>query len=97
MNNIKIILVSALCIIMFNGCAQNVALVGPAYSFVSTGSIYHAGLTYSSGEAINQLTGKTPTENLKEILVLKKDDTEFEKLIKKRVKEVRKKLNLTNQ
>ena len=45
---------------------------------------------------ISSLTGKSAAQNLKDVLVIKKEDTEFQKLIKKNIKETRKKLNLSN-
>jgi len=47
MKKIYFILVS---FIFLTGCAQNVALLGPAYSIVKTGSIQQALI----GESINQ-------------------------------------------
>jgi hypothetical protein len=42
-------------------------------------------------------TGKSTTENLKQMLLPKTEDSEFEKLVKKNIKETRKKLNLPSQ
>ena len=61
-----IIGLSFLCIL--NGCAQNVALLGPAITGASTGSIYQASLSYGSGRVIEKVTGKTTVENIKDIL-----------------------------
>ena len=61
-----IISLSLLCIL--NGCAQNVAFLGPVITGASTGSIYQAGLSYGSGEIVKKITGKTTTENIKSIL-----------------------------
>ena len=80
-----------------NGCAQNTALLGPAYTLGTSGNVFQAGLTYSSNQAITSLTGKSPGENIKEILAPKKKDSELKKLVKKQIKETRKKLNLPNQ
>mgnify|MGYP006099823865 CR=1 FL=1 len=88
---INIFLLSLLC-----GCAQNTAVLGPVYTFVTTGSAYQASLSYGSDRAISSLTGKSPTENIKEIFSSKKKDSEFEKLVKKNIEETRKKLNLSN-
>ena len=68
-----IIYLSFLCIL--NGCAQNAALLGPAITGASTGSIYQAGLSYGSAKAVKKVTGKTATENIKEILYVKKVQT----------------------
>ena len=89
---ISIFLLSSLC-----GCAQNTAMLGPAYTFLTTGSAYQAGFSYGSDKVISNLTGKTVTQNIKEVLVIKKEDTEFEKLVKKNITATRKKLNLSNQ
>ena len=70
---------------LLTGCAQNMALLGPAYTFATSGNIYHAGLTYGSNEVITKTTGKSPSENLKEILNPKDDDTELRKLVKERI------------
>ena len=76
---------------------QSTAFLGPAYTLGTTGNIYQAGITYSSNHAISSLTGKSTGENIKNILQVKDKDTDFQKLVKKRIKESRKKLNLSNQ
>jgi len=83
-----------LFLIFLNGCVQNSALLGPAYTLATSGNIYHAGFTYGSSEVIHKTTGKSTTENIKEILTINDKDTEFEKIVKKRIKETRKKLKL---
>ena len=77
-------------------CAQNTALLGPAYSLVSTGNVYQAGLTYTSDQAVTKITGKSTGENVKQLITSKKKDNEFEKLVKERIKKTRKKLKLSN-
>ena len=77
-----------------SGCAQT-AYLGPIYSFASTGSVYHAGLSYGSDKAITTLTGKSPGENIKDLIVIKKEDSEFNKLVKRQIKKTREKLDLT--
>ena len=78
-------------------CAQNAALLGPAYTLATSGNVYHAGLTYGGNELITKTTGKSVTQNLKEVLIQKKGDTKFKKLVKKNIRKTRKKLNLSNQ
>ena len=95
--NLKKITISIFLLISLCGCAQNTAMLGPAYTFFTTGSTYQASLSYGSDKMISNLTGKSTAQNLKEVLVIKKEDTEFEKLVKKNIKETRKKLNLSNQ
>ena len=79
---------------VLSGCAQNVALVGPIYTLTTTGNIYQAGASFASNKAITRFTGKSTEENIKELIVIKKNDTEFEKLVKRQIKKTRKKLNL---
>ena len=94
MINIKIIFAFSL-IFLLNSCAQTpIALLGPAYSLSSTGSVYQAGFSYASNQAITLVTGKTTGENIKEILQPNKQDTELRKFLKARIIETRKKLNL---
>ena len=94
---LKKISIGILGIIFLSGCAQNAALLGPAYTLASTGNVYQAGFTYGGNEIITKTTGKSAAQNFKEALTTKKDDTEFEKLVKRNVEETRKKLNLSNQ
>jgi len=91
------IIIGIFLLSLLNSCAQNAALLGPAYTFANTGNIYQAGITYTSDQAITKLTGKSTGQNVKEILIPKKNDTEFEKMVKKRIKETRKKLKFSNQ
>ena len=82
--------------VVLTSCAQNTALLGPAYSLVSTGNVYQAGLTYTSDQAVTKITGKSTCENVKQLITSKKKDNEFEKLVKERIKKTRKKLKLSN-
>ena len=83
-------------------------MLGPAYTFTSTGSLAQAGLSYGSNEIITSYTGKTPIENLEEITsknlsaknniqkrTLESDD--FYQLVKKRIEDTRGKIKLINQ
>ena len=80
---------------ILNGCAQNSAFLGPIYSFTTTGNVYQAGFSYGSDKIITTVTGKSVGENVKELIVIKKNDSEFNKLVKRQIKNTRKKLNLT--
>ena len=82
-------------VLFLNGCAQSTSFLGPIYTYGATGNAYQAGLTYGSNKMVTNLTGKTTAENVKEILQPETDDSEFKKLVKKRIRETRKKLNLT--
>ena len=97
-----VISLSFLCIL--NGCAQNFALIGPAITGVSTGSIYQASLSYGSGIAIKQITGKTSAENIKGFLPKttaktkkKENNEEFFYTTKAQIKKYSEIKNLANQ
>ncbi len=53
-------------ILFLGACTSPTAMLGPAYTLSSTGSVYQSGLTYGSNELITMYTGKTPIENIKE-------------------------------
>tara|TARA_B110001452_G_C14887259_1_gene310130 strand:+ start:225 stop:515 length:291 start_codon:yes stop_codon:yes gene_type:complete len=80
-----------------NGCAQNAALLGPAYTLSQSGNVYHTAISYGSNKAITNFTGKSTGENIQNFLLPNPEDSDFEKLVKKRILETRKKLNLSNQ
>jgi hypothetical protein len=94
---LKKITIGLLVLIFLSGCAQNAALLGPAYTLVSTGNVYQAGFTYGGNEIVTKTTGKSTAENIKEVLTIKKHDNEFQKLVKRNIIKTRKKLNLPNQ
>ena len=77
----KKIIVGLILLSFLGACTSPTAMLGPVYSFSSTGSIYHAGLSYGSNELITKHTGKTPFENLKEISI--KDQAENNNIRKK--------------
>jgi len=79
---------------LLSGCAQSTAFLAPIYTFGTTGNAYQAGFSYSSNKAITTLTGKSSLENVEDLLKAKKQDSDLRKLVKKRIKETRKKLNL---
>tara|TARA_B110000037_G_C16830344_1_gene387485 strand:+ start:232 stop:585 length:354 start_codon:yes stop_codon:yes gene_type:complete len=72
----KKIIIGVFLLFFLSGCAQNGALLGPAYTLASTGNIYHAGLSYGSNKAIKKITGKSPTENIKSLTDNKKSKNE---------------------
>ena len=81
-------------IALLTGCVQSTSFLGPIYAFGTTGSVHHAGLSYGSDKVITTLTGKSPLENVDHLLKEKKQDSDLRKLVKKQIKETRKKLNL---
>ena len=94
---LKKIIAGLFLLFFLNGCAQSTALLGPAYTMASTGNIYHAGFTYGGNEIITKSTGKSMAQNIKEGLTPKKEDSDFQKLVKRNIEKTRKKLNLSNQ
>jgi phosphoribosylaminoimidazole (AIR) synthetase len=93
-----------LLLFFLNGCVQSTALLGPAYTLVSTGNVYQAGLSYGSNQAIKKITGKSPTENIKSLTDNKKSKIDEEKnydeffaLVKNRIEKTSKIINLANQ
>ena len=100
----KKIIIGLFLLFFLNGCVQNTALLGPAYTLASTGNVYHAGLSYGSNEAIKNITGKSPTENIKSLTDNKKlkiednqDYDEFFALVKNRIENTSKIINSANQ
>ena len=87
-----------------SACGAPTAMIGPVYTFTSTGSLTQAGMTFGSNELITSNTGKTPIENLEELTsdkkniqknTLKSDD--FQQLVKNRIEKTRQIINLSNQ
>ena len=84
-------------LILLNGCVQNTALLGPAYTLSTTGNALQAGLSYGTTYTVKKITGKTPSENAE--IILKKievsADTEespniFFKTVKKHIEKSKK-------
>ena len=44
-------------------CTTPTAMLGPAYTLTSSGSVVQAGFSYGSSELVSAYTGKTPMEN----------------------------------
>ena len=80
--------------VLLGGCAQTTSLLGPLYTLSTTGNVYQASFSYGSDKAITTLTGKSPLENVEDLLKAKKKDSDLRKLVKKQIYETRKKLNL---
>ena len=101
---LKKIIISIFVMCFLTGCLQSTAFLGPAITIASSGSIYQAGLSYGSSEAIKKVTGKTPTENIKSFLDSKNSTVEKEEshdkffvFGKSQIEKKSKILNLANQ
>ena len=101
---LKKIIAGLFLLFFLNGCVQSTSLLGPAYTMASTGNIYQAGLSYGSNQAVKNITGKTPTENIKSLIENKKmkieekeSQEEFFALVKSRIEKTSKIIKLANQ
>ena len=101
---LKKIIAGLFLLFFLNGCVQNAALLGPAYTMASTGNIYQAGLSYGSNQAVKKITGKSPIENIQSLVDNKKKKIEEEKkqeeffaLVKSRIEKTSKIIQLANQ
>ena len=98
-------IIAGLFLLFFlNGCVQSAALLGPAYTLASSGNIYQAGLSYGSNQAVKKITGKSPTENIQNLVDNKKKkikeeekQEEFFALVKSRIEKTSKIIQLANQ
>ena len=70
--NLNKIITGLFLLFFLNGCIQSAALLGPAYTLASSGSIYQTGLSYGSNQAVKKITGKSPTENIQSFVDNKK-------------------------
>tara|TARA_B110000285_G_C14872435_1_gene489885 strand:- start:36 stop:410 length:375 start_codon:yes stop_codon:yes gene_type:complete len=78
------IIIGITFILLFNGCVQGTALLGPIFTGASTGSVSQAGLSYGSNYLVKNMTGKTTAENIQKLLVPKNSDNKTTRLIKKK-------------
>ena len=93
------------CISLFlTGCYQSTAMVGPAITLASTGSISQAGLAYMTNKAVEKETGMTTTEYVATILEEngesdknKKPDEDLIFLVKTNFQKTRNTILLQNQ
>jgi len=93
---------------LLGACTSPTAMLGPAYTFSSSGNVIQAGLNYGSNQMITHYTGKTPIENLKEVSQIKKkqkinikkktlESDKFYLLVKSKIEKTSGILNLSNQ
>ena len=93
---------------MLGACGAPTAMLGPAYTFTTTGNIAQAGLSYGSDKLITSYTGKTPIENIEDItsknLPIKKNiqkqtlqSEDFYQLVKSKIEMTKGKIKLSNQ
>ena len=95
MINKKIILAVAF-VAFFNGCVQNTALLGPAYTFSSSGSLLQTGLSYGSNQVYTKYKEEKNDKELQEIIKRENRNHELKNLLKAQITETRKKLKIIN-
>ena len=91
-------------LILTGACTAPTAMLGPAYTFTSTGNVFQTGLTYSSNELVTKYTGKSTLENViewssfdeKNIQTKTLESEEFYLLVKSKIEKTNKLLNLPN-
>jgi len=65
----KKILLLLMCFIFVSGCFQSIAFLAPAITGASTtGKVYQAGLSYGTNMIVEQITGKTTSGHMLDIL-----------------------------
>ena len=94
---LKKLIIMIFLVSFLNGCAQNAAILGPAYTLATSGNIYQAGFTFGGNEIVTKTTGKSMAQIIKESITPKKEDSDFKKLVKRNIEKTRKKLNFSNQ
>ena len=101
---LKKIFAGLFLLFFLNSCVQSTALLGPAYTLASSGNAYQASLSYGSNQAVKEITGKSPTENIKSFVDDKKlkveeeeSQEEFFALVKSRIEKTSKIIQLANQ
>ena len=85
---------------LLGACTSPTAMLGPAYTFSSSGNVIQAGLNYGSNQMITHYTGKTPIENKVQKINIKKktlESDEFYLLVKSKIEKKSGILNLSNQ
>ena len=91
--------------VFLGACTAPTAMLGPAYTWTSTGNVFQAGISYGSGELVTMYTGKTPMENVIEIASTDKNNIkkktleseDFKNLVINKVKKTNTILKNSNQ
>ena len=69
--NKKIILALAF-VVFLNGCVQSTSMLGPAYTFSSSGSVLQTGLSYGSNKVYAKYKDEKKNKELQEITKVEK-------------------------
>lgn len=95
MINKKIIL-SFVFLTFLNGCVQNTAMLGPVYTFSSSGSVLQTGFSYGSNKLYTKYKDDKNDKELQEVLKKEKKNLMLRNLLEAQILETRKKLKATN-
>jgi len=93
--NKKIILAVAF-VAFLNGCIQNTAMLGPAYTFSTSGSVLQTGLSYGSNKVYTKYKEEKNDKELQETMKSEKRNHELKNLLKAQITKTRKKLKIIN-
>ena len=66
-------------LVLFNGCIQSTALLGPGMTLATTGNVFQAGLQYGANSAIKNETGKDALTHVKDAVENNSKKKKFEK------------------
>ena len=84
-------------IILFNGCIQTTAMLGPGLTIVTTGNVLQAGLQYGANSVIEKETGKNTFEHFQDVVDNQNKNKKFQEkltdLIEKKFQLTRDKLS----
>ena len=67
MKNKKIVFI-LMSVVLFTGCVQSTAFLGPAITVAATGNIAQAGFTYGTNEVIKRETGQDTIQYVSSLL-----------------------------
>ena len=93
--NKKIILAVALTVFL-NGCVQNTVMLGPVYTYSTSGSVFQTGLSYSSNKIYTKYKEEKNDNDLQKIMKNDKRNQELKNLIERQITQTRKKLKIIN-
>tara|TARA_B100001540_G_scaffold182921_1_gene161287 strand:+ start:487 stop:804 length:318 start_codon:yes stop_codon:yes gene_type:complete len=92
-NKVLIYIITGL---ILSGCAQSTAMIGPALTFVSTGNISQAGVSYITNKAVKEETGMDTVTFVSKKIEEKQSETkirrDFKKLVETNFEKTREKL-----
>ena len=92
----KKIILSVAFVALLNGCVQSTAMLGPAYTFSSSGNVLQTGLSYGSNKVYTKYKEEKNDNDLQKIMKNDKRNQELKNLIERQITKTRKKLKIIN-